>query len=76
MILRESATLIIFGILAIVGIIGYASSFWLGHDNKVEETCEVVIESQTGVDLDLTPSSPEPQKTADDIVENSIIENA
>jgi hypothetical protein len=57
--LRECATLIVLGLLAAIGLIGYASSFFLGDDNPVEESCEEVIEKGTGADIDLTPNSPE-----------------
>jgi hypothetical protein len=29
------------------------------HDNVIEEAAEEVIKSETGLDIDLTPSSPE-----------------
>jgi hypothetical protein len=51
--------IIIIGILIAALAVGYASSKCLGDDNPVEETAEVVIREQTGVGLDLTPSSTE-----------------
>jgi len=59
MVFRESITLIVIGALAIVGLIGYASSIFLGDDNAVEETCEAAIQAETGLDVDLTPGSQE-----------------
>lgn len=32
---------------------------WYPHDNLVEEATEYLIEERFGVDIDLTPSSPE-----------------
>lgn len=31
------------------------------HDNPIEEESEQIIKDQTGVDVDLSPSSPEKQ---------------
>jgi hypothetical protein len=42
-------------ILALAIIIGLCSIRFFGNDNEVEEACEQVIESTTGVDIDLTP---------------------
>jgi hypothetical protein len=44
-------------ILAI--IIGIGSVYFYGEDNPIEEKAEQVIENETGIDIDLTPSSPE-----------------
>lgn len=74
MIFRESVTIIIISILGIVAAIGYASSYFLGDDNKVEEACEKVIVMQTGINIDITPNSPE-QPTAEDIAEDEILKN-
>lgn len=51
-----STVLIILGIVVILGLV---SQRWLGPDNPVEESAEVVIEQHTGVDLDLSPGTPE-----------------
>lgn len=59
MILRECATIVIIAIIGLVAGIGYASSFFLGDDNAVEEVCEKVIAIETGKDIDLTENSPE-----------------
>lgn len=37
----------------------YMPGFLQNQDNIVEEIVESVIEDQTGVDIDFTPSSPE-----------------
>ena len=50
---------LIVGILVVALIAGYASSKFLGEDNAIEEAAEEVIESQIGVDIDLTPDSKE-----------------
>lgn len=50
---------IIISIIVVALAAGYASSRWLGDDNPIEEVAEEVIESQTGMEIDLTPSSEE-----------------
>ena len=50
---------IILVIIATAALIGYFSSRFLGDDNAVEETAEMIIEKHTGIDLDLSPDSPE-----------------
>lgn len=48
-------------VVAIAATIGVGYTYFLGkpHDNPVEEASETVIKEQTGVDIDLTPQSPE-----------------
>jgi hypothetical protein len=46
-------------IVAIAAAAGYLSSKKWGHDNPAEEACEEIIEDQIGIDVDLTPGSPE-----------------
>lgn len=41
------------------------------HDSAVEENAELVIQSVTGKNIDLTPSSPEEVKTEEAPVEAS-----
>jgi len=48
--------------LILIIVIGVGSAYFLGHDNPVEEMAEKVIEQQTGIDIDLTPSSKENSK--------------
>jgi hypothetical protein len=50
---------LVIGILVVALVAGYASSHFLGEDNPVEEAAEEVIESQTGMDIDLSPGSEE-----------------
>lgn len=54
--------MLVLGILVVALAAGYASSRFLGQDNPVEEAAEEVIESQTGIDIDLTPESREKGK--------------
>ena len=48
-------------IIAVSAIVGIGSTLILKmkHDNPVEEVCEEVIKDEAGLDVDLTPSSPE-----------------
>ena len=50
---------LVVGILVVALIAGYASSKFLGEDNAIEEAAEEVIESQTGMDIDLSRNSTE-----------------
>lgn len=52
-----TTVLIIIGVAALVG---FLSSRWLGDDNVIEEFSEEIIESNTGIDIDLTPGTQEP----------------
>ena len=47
-----------FIILAAI-IIGLLSAYFWYQDNPIEETSEEIIKEQTGVDVDLTPKTPE-----------------
>ncbi len=51
-------------IVAIAILIGFASNkiIKMEEDNIVEEIAEEIVESQTGLDLDFTPDSPELEK--------------
>lgn len=60
--LREVGSLVVFGLVAVLAIVGFASGYWLGHDNAIEEIAEDVIEKQIGVDVDLSPGSPEKKR--------------
>ena len=53
----------IVGVSAIVGL-SSVYIFKMKPDNVIEEKCEDVIEKQTGLNIDLTPGSPE-NKTTD-----------
>lgn len=46
-------------ILILVVIIGLGSVYFYGDDNAVEEISEEILKQETGIDIDLTPSSPE-----------------
>jgi hypothetical protein len=52
-------SVLVVGILIVALSVGYVSSRWLGEDNPIEEAAEEVIESQTGMEIDLSPSSEE-----------------
>jgi len=53
-------TMIVRGlIIAVALLVGSASVYWLGSDNNIEESAEIVIKEQTGFDLDITPFSIE-----------------
>ena len=52
-------------ILVVALAIGFISIKFLGSDNVVEEAAEEVIKAETGVDLDLSPDTPETQQKAD-----------
>jgi hypothetical protein len=56
---KMSGILITLGIVAAAVVLGVGSSYYLGDDNKVEEAAEKIIEDRTGINLDLSPSSPE-----------------
>ena len=56
-------TSIVVSCAAVVGIISF---YFLGRDNPVEEACEDIIKAETGVDIDLTPGTPEKAPAAKD----------
>ena len=43
-------------------IIGLLSAYFWYPDNPIEEISEIIIEEETGVNIDLTPTSPENSK--------------
>ena len=57
--LREASVIVIVCIIGAAAAIGWLSARWLGDDNVVEESAEAAIKEVSGVDIDLTPSSPE-----------------
>ena len=61
MIMREGSMLIIIAILAGAAILSTVATKVLNleDDGVAEEFVEDVIKDQTGLDIDLTPSSPE-----------------
>ena len=54
--------LITAGIIALSLILGVGSSYYIGDDNPIEEKAEDVIKNQTGLDVDLSPSTKETKK--------------
>lgn len=58
--------LIVSIIVASAWLISLISYYFLGSDNPVEEACEDVIKDETGVDVDLTPGTPENAPAAKD----------
>jgi len=46
----------------LAALIGYASSYFLGKDNPVEESCEGIIKDKTGLNIDLTPEEKDLKK--------------
>lgn len=51
--------MILIAVMAIIAGLGSVYVLNMKHDNKIEEKMEEVIEKQTGLDIDLTPSSTE-----------------
>jgi hypothetical protein len=43
-------------VIFLVIILGVGSVYFLGDDNPVEEIAEEIIEEETGIKIDLTPS--------------------
>ena len=74
--LYDASILIIICVGLVALGIGFVSSRWLGADNVAEEVCEVVIEEVCGLDIDLTPLSPELPKEGKDLLELLINKNA
>jgi len=44
-------------LLLLVFLIGVFSTYLLGDDNPIEEYSELIIKTETGFDIDLTPNS-------------------
>lgn len=42
-------------------MVGFGSRYWFSNqeDNPIEEISEEIIKTKTGVDIDISPSSPE-----------------
>jgi hypothetical protein len=51
-----------FFIICISFIIGFLSAHFWYQDNPIEEISEKIIEEQTGINVDLTPKTPESSK--------------
>ena len=65
------SVIIVSVIVAIAATIGCLSYYISGPDNKVEEACEEIIKHHTGVDVDLSPSTPE--KTSDKLQQAPVV---
>ena len=52
-----NAHIIMIVIVAVVAIAGIVSVKYLGPDNPVEKVAEEIIKDETGVDINLTPTS-------------------
>ena len=59
---KKKSLFVIAAVICMVGVVGYISKYWLGDDNFIEEKAEQFIEKNTGLTLDLSPSSPESPK--------------
>jgi len=55
----DAGIIVLICILVIAASAGVISVKYLGHDNAVEEAAEEVIKAETGVNIDLSPSSDE-----------------
>lgn len=57
----DPTMLITAGVIGFALLVGIATKlvFKMKDDNQIEEVCEKIIEKQTGVDIDLSPGSPE-----------------
>lgn len=53
------STIITSIVVAIAALIGLTSYYFSGPDNKVEQACEVVIQRETGENIDLSPEEPQ-----------------
>ncbi len=51
----NSASVIAVVLTLTAGVIGMASTHYLGRDNVVEEVAEEIIDKETGVNIDLSP---------------------
>ena len=59
--LYDAGLIILIAIVVVAGVVGVGSKYFFGFkdDNVIEEIAEGVIKDETGVDVDLSPSSPE-----------------
>jgi len=54
-------------IISVVVVVGVVSRFLFKKtDNIVEETAEKIIKAKTGIDIDLSPDTPEEKKDGED----------
>ena len=52
----------LFAIFAYIVVMSINSAYNLEDDNKIEENIECIVENVTGLDIDLTPMTPEETK--------------
>lgn len=57
--LYDAGFVIFIIIVAVCAIGGIISDRYLGDDNQIEEAAEAIIKEETGVNIDLSPSTPE-----------------
>lgn len=57
--LKDASLLILITIVTVCIIVGSVSSIVWKNDNPIEEVAEDIIKEETGLDIDLSPSSPE-----------------
>ena len=56
----EIGVIITASIVVVCALVGFGAAYFSkSHDGLIEERMEEIIESQTGIDFDLTPSSDE-----------------
>ncbi len=55
----ELSVIVVVVIIGVCVIGGILSTVWLGKDTAIEEIAEKVIQEETGINIDLTPSSKE-----------------
>lgn len=56
-------SILIGGLLILISIIGISSRFiFKKTDNKVEEMSEHILKMKTGIDIDLSPDTPDPDQ--------------
>lgn len=63
--LFDAGLIILIVVISACAIGGAISGYFWYQDNPVEEVAEEIIKNQTGIDVDLTPTTPEnPSKIA------------
>ncbi len=59
---KNGGRLVLLGIFIVAIILIVGSIYFSGHDKFIEERAEEIIKDKTGMDIDLTPSTPEIEK--------------
>lgn len=57
--LNDLSIIFIGSIVGVCVLVGIVSQCFLKPDNPIEEAAEEVIKAETGLDIDLSPSTPE-----------------